>query len=414
MRILILLSLLSFQSFANGIDAQVFKFSNSFDTLVIEDALRSDRGVNLEKPWFLKFSGNYANDPLITIDAERESQINKNIQSFTSLDFGGAYLFTDKILMGVSGQIHKVNDGVDKTTDVGDTQVFLKYRLREKNDHAWALMPYIVIPTGEADKFVSDDSTGFGMRLIFEKNFEDLDIYSNLGFFWANNAIVQNIDLRKRVTAGIGLLYHFNDTWAYNLEWKGEFGTPFAKDQNPAEIYTGIRARALDWLNTFAGIGLGNIDITGAEGSSNTHSNDIRVFAGLKFRFSSPTPKGIKEEIKKALVILRGVEFEFNKDILTKDSVKILDNVVKIIKKNRRYFRSIEIQGHTDSIGNDEFNMDLSKRRVKAVYRFLVKRGLPSKLFTARGFGETRPKVKERNDKDRQTNRRVEFKVDYY
>jgi len=71
----------------------------------------------------------------------------------------------------------------------------------------------------------------------------------------------------------------------------------------------------------------------------------------------------------------------------------------------------LEIEGHTDSVGSDEFNQKLSEQRADVVRSYLVAQGLPSDSITAHGFGKTQPVASNDNAAGRQLNRRVELVV---
>ncbi|MGH9675703.1 MAG: OmpA family protein, partial [Candidatus Acidiferrum sp.] len=72
---------------------------------------------------------------------------------------------------------------------------------------------------------------------------------------------------------------------------------------------------------------------------------------------------------------------------------------------------SLEIEGHTDSVGSDEFNQQLSERRADAVRDFLAEQGVPGSAITAKGFGKTQPVASNDTPEGRQRNRRVELVV---
>lgn len=72
---------------------------------------------------------------------------------------------------------------------------------------------------------------------------------------------------------------------------------------------------------------------------------------------------------------------------------------------------SLEIEGHTDSVGTDEFNQQLSERRADSVRDFLAQQGVPASSITARGFGKTQPVTSNDTADGRQRNRRVELVV---
>jgi outer membrane protein OmpA-like peptidoglycan-associated protein len=71
----------------------------------------------------------------------------------------------------------------------------------------------------------------------------------------------------------------------------------------------------------------------------------------------------------------------------------------------------IEVDGHTDNVGGDEFNQRLSEQRANAVREYLISAGVSSDGVTAMGFGKTRPVTDNDNAAGRQQNRRVELVV---
>ena len=72
---------------------------------------------------------------------------------------------------------------------------------------------------------------------------------------------------------------------------------------------------------------------------------------------------------------------------------------------------TLQIEGHTDSVGSDEFNQQLSERRAESVRDFLAQQGVPASGITARGFGKTQPVASNDTPEGRQRNRRVELVV---
>ncbi len=72
---------------------------------------------------------------------------------------------------------------------------------------------------------------------------------------------------------------------------------------------------------------------------------------------------------------------------------------------------TLQIEGHTDSVGSDEFNQQLSERRADSVRDFLAEQGVQPSAMTAKGFGKTQPVASNDNGEGRQRNRRVELVV---
>lgn len=120
----------------------------------------------------------------------------------------------------------------------------------------------------------------------------------------------------------------------------------------------------------------------------------------------------VNEAVKKVLAdALAGVQFESGKDVIKKSSYGILDNVVKVMIDNPSY--KLDINGHTDSQGDDAKNLGLSQKRSDAVKLYLSKKGIAESRLKATGFGETQPVDTNDTAKGRAKNRRVEFKINF-
>lgn len=106
---------------------------------------------------------------------------------------------------------------------------------------------------------------------------------------------------------------------------------------------------------------------------------------------------------------LEGVEFEFNSDKLTWAAKEYLNTVADKLKMHTD--TQLELGGHTDSTGSNEYNRDLSQRRADSVRSYLVSRGVGGTHLRAVGYGEDRPVADNGNDAGRARNRRVELNV---
>jgi outer membrane protein OmpA-like peptidoglycan-associated protein len=105
---------------------------------------------------------------------------------------------------------------------------------------------------------------------------------------------------------------------------------------------------------------------------------------------------------------LKNVNFEFDSAKLTADSTASLDEAVEILKRHSDL--KVEIAGHTDSTGTDEYNLGLSGRRARAVVDYLVAHGANAANITAKGYGESEPVADNATDTGRAANRRVELR----
>ncbi len=108
-------------------------------------------------------------------------------------------------------------------------------------------------------------------------------------------------------------------------------------------------------------------------------------------------------------VVIEGVYFKFDSDQLTPESETTLLHVVDVLKKYPNV--EVEIQGHTDSFGNDDYNESLSDRRAKSVRQFLISKGINSSKLTSTGLGEKHPIEDNATEYGRAVNRRIEFKI---
>ena len=105
-----------------------------------------------------------------------------------------------------------------------------------------------------------------------------------------------------------------------------------------------------------------------------------------------------------AIFTLPDVFFDFNSSKLNLGMFKILERLVDLIKQNKNY--KIEIQGYTDDIGKDDYNLNLSQKRADALKEYLLQNNI-SNTIVAIGFGKRNPKFKSDNLKSK--NRRVEI-----
>ncbi len=106
---------------------------------------------------------------------------------------------------------------------------------------------------------------------------------------------------------------------------------------------------------------------------------------------------------------IEGIFFEFGKDKIQKKSFKTLDAAVKVLKD----FPSIriEVSGHTDDVGSEEANLDLSRRRAESVKNYMVEKGIDASRVETVGYGRSKPIDTGKSAKARAKNRRIEFRV---
>lgn len=108
-------------------------------------------------------------------------------------------------------------------------------------------------------------------------------------------------------------------------------------------------------------------------------------------------------------VVLLGVTFDFNSDRLTANARDLLVRTADALKGQPGL--AVELAGHTDSAGAEEYNRELSQRRAESVRNYLIDLGVPPDQMTAVGYGESEPVRSNETEEGRERNRRVEFNV---
>ena len=124
------------------------------------------------------------------------------------------------------------------------------------------------------------------------------------------------------------------------------------------------------------------------------------------------TPHGKKVDARgcpEILLTLTGVKFNFDKSTIKPDAAQILNQAVDELNKASTV--DVRIEGHTDSIGSDAYNLKLSQRRADSVEQYLVDHGISASRLTTEGKGESQPVASNETAEGRYQNRRVEFHV---
>jgi outer membrane protein OmpA-like peptidoglycan-associated protein len=112
------------------------------------------------------------------------------------------------------------------------------------------------------------------------------------------------------------------------------------------------------------------------------------------------TARGLK-------ILITSIEFEYNRWELSSPESPVLNRVSDVLKRYPEY--KIIIEGHTDSIGDVEYNLMLSTRRARTVLRYLTRRGIDDRRMLAKGLGMSVPIASNATAEGRAKNRRVEF-----
>lgn len=103
------------------------------------------------------------------------------------------------------------------------------------------------------------------------------------------------------------------------------------------------------------------------------------------------------------------MQFNFDKATLRPENRELLSKIVGILLTSKNY--GIYVYGHTDDIGSEEYNLDLSERRAQRVREYLTENGIAPEIITSKGFGKSRPIVPGASAEARAENRRVEIGI---
>jgi outer membrane protein OmpA-like peptidoglycan-associated protein len=106
-------------------------------------------------------------------------------------------------------------------------------------------------------------------------------------------------------------------------------------------------------------------------------------------------------------IVLEGVNFKSGTVSFTPESQKTLDNVVSALSHVPQL--KLEVAGYTDSAGNAQLNLALSKQRAQAVFSYLASKGIADKRMVVKGYGQDNPIADNATAAGRQKNRRVEL-----
>jgi outer membrane protein OmpA-like peptidoglycan-associated protein len=125
---------------------------------------------------------------------------------------------------------------------------------------------------------------------------------------------------------------------------------------------------------------------------------------------AAPAPKRV-EVTADRIEIKEKIQFDFGKATIKPESFSLLSEIASVIKANPQ-IRKISIEGHTDNVGGDKYNLKLSDERTAAVKKHLIEQGgLPEAMLDSKGWGKSKPIASNDTEEGREKNRRVEFLI---
>lgn len=373
---------------------------------------------------------NYAYEPLEYADpsGRRRRGI---VDDLLTADFQAAIGWTDWFTMGINFPLiiwetfynpNVLATTVQKQTfwaKPGDLRVEMKFRILDIDKYHVGLgvVPFMYLPTGKSSSFLGNGMWSPGGKIVVDGNIKDrVFLALNVGYRMYNETRydVNNVNavIDDTLEVGGGVNVRINDSWAILGEVYSE---SVIKDlysnqlQSPTEFLVGGR-----WTPQKTAKGLG-VTLAGGRGiTRGIGSPDFRVIAGVNYRrdYVPPPPPPVAVEVKaeEKIVITQKIHFEFDRATIRPISYPILNDVADLLMRNPQ-IHHLRIEGHTDWIGSDAYNMRLSQRRADSVRTYLINKGIAPDRLVAVGYGETRPIADNNTVLGRAKNRRVEFTV---
>jgi outer membrane protein OmpA-like peptidoglycan-associated protein len=143
----------------------------------------------------------------------------------------------------------------------------------------------------------------------------------------------------------------------------------------------------------------------------------IQFSDSAAFAIRGPAPAPVVAEAPKRvevkadrIEINEKIQFEIDKADIKSESHSLLNEIVQVLRDNPQ-IKKVDVNGHTDDDGPDNYNQDLSGRRAKSVVEYLTGHGIDASRLMSKGFGESKPIADNATSAGREKNRRVEFLI---
>jgi outer membrane protein OmpA-like peptidoglycan-associated protein len=423
-------------SLANVVGSDVQNFNpttNGLDFITVHSSKTLDPGI-VNFGFFLNYSVNtMPNYEDVTTQSRTDfedsmlgSDINIGMGLLKNWDIG---LGIQQIVTHTSEDNNNVYSG--EIVDNGLADIRVNTKVRVLGDETWGIAGIV---SANFDQVQNNPYTGFepGPTLNFEIAF---DTTFSSGISWGVNAgyRVRNsgeqfIDVPiepygDQYLLSTALSFRFDqiDTkWINEIYGSFPTETPLTtsdRDVSSLEFLTGFKTDITHSVSVHYG--------AGTEIYQGSSSPDWRVYAGINVDFGPlwGQPGTVEEAVEKQITIVRPIPapeterivmgdvlFELDKTEIRESFRIALLDFAKYMRESG--YKTILVEGHTDSVGSAAYNQDLSERRANAVRAFLIQSAnLDGRKIRARGYGESRPVESNNNYQGRKKNRRVEFKI---
>ena len=312
----------------------------------------------------------------------------------------------------------RVNVPVIAKAGINEVRINSKYRLWGNNSEGVAVIGSVGLNMIENNPFSGEGAgPNYNLELAYDTTIDKTALGFNLGYRLRNPGVqiagvpFQPIDDQWIGSVGVSHLLE-----KYDTKLIGELITSIParkvdfdanRSQSVAEIILGAKYDLNRQMALHAGVG--------SEVVNSTASPAFRAYVGLNYTIGPVWNKNSAVETignpPKQIIVNDDILFDFDKSDIKPESEAVLDEVAQKMKTMENY-KEIVVEGHTDSIGPDAYNLDLSRRRADSTNKALVKRGIPATKLKSEGYGETRPRADNGNYQGRAKNRRVEFQIE--
>ncbi len=179
-------------------------------------------------------------------------------------------------------------------------------------------------------------------------------------------------------------------------------------DNSTKQVISRIKADANGYFELAIPAG-GNYGVTTQMDGYLFHSMNLNLPASEKYHEIQTAIGMLKPEVG-SKVVLKNIFFDVNESALKSESMTELENIREVLLRNQAM--RVQINGHTDNIGNREYNLGLSLKRAQSVVEYLIQHGISASRLEAKGYGSERPLVSNDDEEGgRQINRRTEIEI---
>jgi outer membrane protein OmpA-like peptidoglycan-associated protein len=392
--------------------------ANSFDSISFKPTTDHGYYLTVEQSetlgkWGYAFglTTEFSNDSVVAF-TQNKTRIRDVINEQVAMHVGGAIGLLDWLNAGLLVGFVPYHNFNAPTTGaaangarMGDIRLNLKARILDNKKYpvGLAIVPFVTFPTGSDSHFVGNGTVTGGANVVVESpRFRDkFSAALNLGVQGRKTATLSTgSSIGTQFLLGAAVNYAVLEYLHLIAEVNG--WTPFGKfwkdNVRNLEGNGAVRwlPRSVKGMQVTVGGGTGILDGIGAP--------DYRVFGMVAYRRPSEEKPPVREEI----IRTNKVHFEFDKSRIKPKSYPVLDHIAHLIL-SRNDIEHVRVEGHTDYMGSDAYNIGLSNRRANSVMKYLIKKGVPKSMLSAEGKGERVPIADNATKRGRALNRRVEF-----